>query len=602
MPIQAPSNQRIGVVKTQSEGQINYQAPNVASTVVATGNAIAGAVNTVATQVEKVQRNAADTKATQLVSEFTMYGTNLLEGQGGLKYVDGYPTPHLAEYDKKITQKMEDYDNDENLDAYTKEALKSKLPNARLGLATRANTITGSLYNKYETRVADSAVELTKREMGHAVEIIDIKDPKSFANFDYAIAQILDTRYNQGRKDGRVETIVDPVTGKVVEEKVSKSLDLQIAKDRSDGIFQAIDLLNKSGKSEEAKVMIEKYDQYLDPVNKKKLLGGNQTAATKSTATKVFMDFIEMPAADAREAAQERLAKEPEVMMEVLKMINTNDIQRKNAKATAAKDNFDNMLKYTLEKQRSGAPWVSVDNMWDDTKMGMCKDKITGSQMKSLESLIKAPTNSNFGSVQEAMRLLQNEEARGMSYSEWIEKTPSLSKEDRNKWDRRFEDLNLETPGENSRRFRYMQQNIESQLIAAGVIKKNKYGKYTSKMEEQIADYKNELADQSDKLPPGSGMKEWTDFTRQFVASKVEDKTFVYKGRNMAPPASERQPTPTPTPTATPVPADSASFSQSKAMSKIARQTAYKRATKLPGVPTDADLEAWEKGQGNGAN
>lgn len=522
MAIQLPKIDRIAPQQSAPSDKLTVSIPDFTKAADIQG----AATDKLAAQAQKFAEDredqAIETHATQKANEYYNFVEQQIEGKNGLKYQDGDPTAAYDKFNETIHQKVDEYLSDESgLSERAKLTLAQKLQEVQQRTHYKAATIYGSLYDSYATRVTNDGVDLEKRGLTDATSYIQKDDPNSLTHFDLGVQKIIDLRFKNGE---RVGTVTKDADGNYIP---NPSVQLQVAKDLSEGVTNAVENLVVSGRLDEAEILREKYGKYIDPVNSKKLTKSTEVAVKKNLAFTMLDTVRDMPQEKAMDKIDD--IKDPEVRQTVEKLYNDHLTRKASIINNSSKTNYNEAANFILQKQNSGNPFVSTTEMENDPYVSKLLPKITDAkQKKALYAAISPPKESNVSDKNTLYDDLFAGNFKGMSFQDLNEKMAHLNKADRALFEKKFAAINTETGGEENQRLKLMGGELKNQMQRLGLVKKNQYGKYDNKTEVKIAEARQQMLDQMDKFPPGMShsevIKEVTKFATALKTGEVYKK------------------------------------------------------------------------------
>lgn len=464
---------------------------------------------------------AIEVMATQKANEYNGFVEQQLEGPGGLKYQDGDPTAAYNKFTEQIHSKVDEYlSDDSNLSQRAKLTLAQKLQDVQQKSHYKASTIYGSLYDAYDKKVTNDSVELEKRGLTDSTSYMQKDDPDSMIHFDLGVQKIIDTRFKAGLRTG---TVTRDAEGNYIP---NPSVQLQVAKDLSEGVTNAVENLVVSGRLEEAEILKEKYGKYIDPINSKKLTKTTEVA-TKKIESFTALDRVKNFKEEKALSEIDKI-KDPEIRQTTLKLYNDYLTRKASIRSNSAKTNYNEVAKFVLAKQNSANPFVSVTEMQNDPLVSrvLGRDVLDAKQVKALQSMISPPKESDPVELNKAYDLLMAGNFKGMSMEDLTEMIPHASKADRSYLQKKLVSINTETSGEENQRIKLMGSELKNQMQRWGLVKKNQYGKFDNKTEVKIAEARQQMLDQMDKFPPNMSHKEVIDQVNKFVISLKTGEVF----------------------------------------------------------------------------
>lgn len=540
MAVQVPSLQRMNPQDTASVGRIGVSAPDLAKPMEMQAKAADSLVDTTGKVVQQQVQLAADTTATQAANEMHQYLETGLQGPNGAKWQKGDPTDVYKTFDANEEKKAQEIqDRYKDASDETQSAISRKIGATRAMFFDRKTTARGLQSDNYQISVTNDAVELAKNDMMDATAHLDPADGNTLVPMDQAMNRIYDLRVKSGLKNGSVKPVLDPKgeidpdtgTTKVIGYDMDPSLKLQLAKDRSDGIYKAINNLSASGDVDGAKFLTEKYQQYLDPVNRAKAEEKTVKASVDATASQEARKVQNMPPEQAMTALSK--IDDPKVREKAMANLATFNRQMETAKKQSEDKNYNIAGKAIIDRQNSGQPFTDVNDMLSNPSIKRVWDNIQDPKKKmALEHLVDAPKESDHTQLNKAYNVLyENADAggtslRGMSPGDFNQLMAGLNKSDRNIFEKNWRNVNSQTPGEQNQMVKNMGSQLTKELQTLGYVKKNDFGKYSNADQVKLNQANDELVASLDKLPQNLSLKEQNAYVQKLAATKKSGEVF----------------------------------------------------------------------------
>lgn len=263
--------QRVGVVLPSSSGRVQSPNVDVITPMEKISNAVEGVVDEGLQYQQRQEVLAIDTEKNRLSNQLEKtYRTRLAQA----KQQEGDPDVIYRQFDEEVQKDFQTLMTDnQNLSGSARDLVGSALESKLNVLEVLKVTQREEQVQRYEDNIRVDTVNLAKNRMIDAAKFIKADDELSFANFDHAMSEITNTNLNYGLKFGTVTE--DPKGGVVINGnrvKLLPSVEYRIKKDLSDGVKNTIDILIKSGEIEKAKLMQDKYGDFMNAVDKKALV------------------------------------------------------------------------------------------------------------------------------------------------------------------------------------------------------------------------------------------------------------------------------------------------------------------------------------------
>jgi hypothetical protein len=473
MAVQIPRLQRIAPQAPESVGRIETKLPDISNAGASFSKALTDSGKAIDEHVYEVEKQAAELDATKGANDYEVaYKTE----KEKLKGIDGNPTEAYSKFDQDSQKWMNDIrDKYKGSSELVKQRLEAKLQSTHESLRVARSVDEAVQYNAYEKKTTDSTISLAKEGAISALEIYNVNDPDTILPFTEQIARMKDTRVASGERTGLV-------TRDAKGERVySASLDMQMKKDVSDTIKDAVEILNAKGMIAESESLMERYKDDILADTKSSLAKSTKSSLERTEALNLASTLYGFPPDVQLKKLDEMTNLSPAIKDKARKALDTHARIYENAKRRASDSSFEEVAQYLRKKEEGGNPLLTVDQLENDPVFNRAANRMTDAKRKALYKLVEAPAKSDPITLEKMYESVNNRELRGMSMADFEENVAGLTKTDKNKFRKMWENSNLETESEESRRISFTGKELKEQMIAAKLLKPNQYGKLTTK-------------------------------------------------------------------------------------------------------------------------
>lgn len=516
--VQIPQVDRFQPVDTPSIGRAEINVPNGQPMVAATANAIGSVINEADDYFTKVENHTINVKSTEAGLQ---YEAKLKSEAAKLKNIQGDPTKAYADFDEKTKEwQQEILDGQDNLSPKLERAIRERLAKVDMMQSAHRAVSQQIQFGKYRTAVRDGDVKLGQDGMLDAIDGVDVKDPKTFIPLKLQANRVQDAILDHAEATGLATKEVDE--NGVVHYKNIAPQTMELIKQRqSEGIRNVVATLNNTGKVDEAKKIMEDYNDVLTAPIKTKLMNDHKDAIVKNQA------YAEVAKVDGLSPDDQmaRLDKLPEgdVKQKAKSILATNIRQDEQAKEIAGKQTFETASQYLRDKGFS-----TIDQMKNDPRVAnwISSGRMNQKQIDALEEQVVAPKHSDPKVMGKLYDKMSDGSLSNMSYGELQDALAGASQKDRDKVTKRWEDGRSQTGAEKRQMTSYMGTRLKSEMQSAGVIGKNQFGKYTNDDEIKYTRAYDQMLDAIDTYKPGISQTEQNKYVQQFVIDMVKKQEF----------------------------------------------------------------------------
>ncbi|MFM6930405.1 MAG: hypothetical protein ACKOX6_18220 [Bdellovibrio sp.] len=534
MAFEVPKIQRAAPQDTASVGRVQVEVPNLASANAPQAQALEKFAEHGAENYVKYVKDIADTEGLKSSNEMDHYLMNALEGENGAKRQKGNPYEIYNKFEQDEEKKFDEIRaRYADASTETKAAVERKLIETRAKFYDRKITARGVQVNEYEKNITDDGVDLEKEKMSDSVAHFDRNDPKGATKLEENLRNIYDLRVSHGLKNGSVKEILDE-KGQLKGYDMLPSVKLQLAKDRSEGLYQAISNLAKAGKIEDANFLSDKYGVYLDAKNKEKVTEVLQKEGVETEALQWAQKLGTMPEEQAlREAGK---IENLRVQEKVKAKLHTSFRQMEVAKTHNEKKNYSEAFEIVNSRMNSGSPFLTVEEMLTHPKIKQYVEYMNPRQIQALQHMVEAPKDSNPKVVVSVQEKLFDEGFKNVTPAEFQAMTSGLNKADKSRYESIYIRERSQSDGELHQSVKRVESSFVNHLQSAGYVRRNDFGKFDPDDQDKITLAKDRLIEEITKRgnKPMS-IQEENDLAKSLAVAIAKDRAFGSKKSEEAP-------------------------------------------------------------------
>ena len=535
MPVTIPKLNRIQPTSDSSNGRINVQAQNSASSILSNVESI----NSTVSAANDVYTNIEDNKIRQEGSKAELeYNGWYNQKLAGLKKnTEGDPTKLYNEFEQEAKEKLDSImQGYSDVSSRVKDGISTYLGKASKNLQLQMLHQRGMQQEVYDNNIFESSVKLKKDSLATNAGYIKKDDPSSYLFMDQGIADLKTKIAEHSISKGGAEVLPDDAKeydyayrndqGKIVKLKLGDIAKVRMAKETSEGVNAAITSMIASGYTEEAKQAFEKYQPYVDPKSQLTLKNKFKVEADKSAAFKIVGSIEAKPESEQMKAIE--AIQDPQIKSEVLKIKDTNDARREHMRDRREKANFEVLAKNIMQKQSSDNPYHGYADLENDPVYKATFDRLDAKGQKAIREMVKAPNETNPKAEIAMQNLIFGLDSKNsidtISPEEFAKYTVGLNKADKNKYTNIFNRLRTPTNAQERSTFNMANKLLEDQLFIDGVIERDAFGKFSGEDEMTLRTAKLKLIDALNSNPEKMDMKQMKDFVKDFTSGKIKDR------------------------------------------------------------------------------
>lgn len=527
MPFQVPKLNRAEPQDTKSVGRIEFNPVDVVKPMLQQANAAERLAGDVAGFVANENFRTAEVTGMEAARSYHRYNEDLLVGENGLAYQKGNPTEPFQIYDQKVKAKREEIVNQyKNSNEMVRNAVENALRETDAKFYDRRATLFGKQKSEWEDTNLKESVAIDKEDARHAVAHLDINDPNTTVPLDAVLfninKKITDFAISRGTARKMQEKQAD---GSIVERTVfDESVKMQIAKESSEALQNAIENLQQSGDVEGADYILKKYGNRLASNVKDKLFDKNKKDMQEIKGVQEFSKVRNLPYDQAFNKLDQ--IKDPMIRRKAQAELDDYRRQKENAKTSSSKANYDTMAKYLDERKKAGKPILSINELENDPRFKRMAPNIQQKQIDALYAQVEKPKKSDEGVKAQVYQSIQNGDMKTWDYGQFLEHTKGLSDKDKTKFENDWRDLTSQSPTQQRIMFQNMSKEMTAQMQKLGIIEKNDFGKFDNDTQITVNEWNDELRDAISTMPPELGYDKQMQYVRKFVADKKAKQVF----------------------------------------------------------------------------
>ena len=535
MAVQVPRLQRTDAPTPVSAGRIEGQPVDVTRTLAQVQQGITNLGGAIVDKMAQFEKDGIDTRARAAANQFDQWYNTQLNGDSkagivGIKNLQGDPQETYNKFDEEALKKLEELSIVEGASPKVQAAVKSALANKYNTLYGTRLSLYSQQWDKYDQSVTDDAVKAEKKLAIDSTAFVVAGDESTLAPFEASLGRIRDARIRRALKIG---TAQDSPDGKVLfidEEGVQRRVNLNqsaqvdIAKDFSDATYESISNLLAADQLDSAKVMMSRYGDRLDPLNKAKLTEAFNKAEVDSKANQALAKLEDKSLPEQKRALKALPTDTPQKMkikQEALKLLDANERYKENAQRRDSSEVYNALAIGIQKKMTSSQPFTSLYELEQDPEYKRLINRVTDAKQRAaLQAMVEQPNESDPEAYGALMDDLVNGQFYGMTYEELALKKVGLSKSDAKYFDKELVRHNTESEGAERAKVNFIGSELSRQLNAAGILR-YKNGKLTAASRRELNRLQTKVMVEADKLPKNMSVTEQSKWLREVVAEEI---------------------------------------------------------------------------------
>ena len=535
MAVEIPKLNRFEPQAPAATGRIEANAPNLLGSTApirqGANQLVESTINVEEARQKAIRKQELAAKELKAEEFGIKYEQKLKADLDVLGQLKGDVTPAYKSFDEKSIEFENEIYKQAGEDPETRAMLRERIIRANGRIADTRNTNQTKQYYAWQKEVTDGSVKLKQDNAMKSSEFLDVTTGAGIRGVKTSLDDIQASRTNVAIQNGYdIKQVKDEKTGRVTwDYSGAPAIEAQIKKDIGDAVIPMVKALNASGKTNEAKWLINDQKAWLNAEDLSRLMSDNDDADVRNQALALTATLKNQSGKAAFDEI-DKSNKSEAIKFKARELVDTRDRQNENANARKRKDANNYLYEYIDEKQRSTQPFATISEFKDSPQYKELKGVLTPSDLKTLEQRIEAPPSSDPKALQKISEVYTSTGFKNLSNAEFNKLLGGLDQQARNRYTSLRESLVKPPKGltEDQARSRLntMTGYFMSDAKIAGIIPKNNKDKwsekdveyYTNKVEPAWIEYYNKHVD-TVTTDPTSQKALVREFVRDFTAN-----------------------------------------------------------------------------------
>jgi hypothetical protein len=408
MAIQLPKIDATGPVGAADAPRLDAHPLNTEGPMQMQQQALEGVGKEVVKYHDQIVNQEADNTATDADNKFQDWHKKALygdpsKGTTGLLYQEGDPKVLYNQFNKEAQDKLDELSTapkDQDWSGVTQNVVNRRLNKRAEQLHDESLTAYGNQKFQYDKTLMATNVDFAQKAMPLASAQVDPDHPETFGPLQAKIEDIKQPiiqhalQYGGAVKDADGNTVITPA----IKQAVSKAV--------SDGLYNTIDNLYKSGDDQsikQADAIKEQFADQMDPFHKGQLKDSHRNAIVEQQANKLAGQLDGKPLSQVLDGLKDA---EPEVKRKTLQYIADNRQKIESLRTLQEKDN------YRAAYQRVDAltqqnPSITQSDIENDQTYKRLIGKVNPIQKKALAGVVDPPPKTDPAAFARLQNVLQ---------------------------------------------------------------------------------------------------------------------------------------------------------------------------------------------------
>lgn len=491
---------------------------------------------------DKVEADAADAEATKRASEYEVSFRRKLYGDGqtaGVKFQEGDPTPAYQQFDSDMDEEYKRLTDVSDFSPRAAQLINQRVTDRANQLQLTRLSEYGAQSARYQDQVYSSDIDLKKQALAtDGASLIQAGDDSSFKVFDDLYGGIRNTNIRKAlanhtavRDDANGDIIYhDDTTNETYKVSMSPIAQIDMNKDLSEGTYNAMNVLLKSGQVDKANALKERYGDSLDAYKKAQIADDFERATVEEKAylLAAHPDQKKKILSGLNEAMAAKVQDHADSIKET-RQARAEQRQQRSDKLYA-----NRTFQIINDAKNGDRPFVSLQDGMENPTFKEAYDKISDPKIKQaiVDAMQRPKYTSGVAKARMNDLILGNKDGvtlRGMSPDDLEIEKRGLSPGDAKTLDRQWTVMNSENGDQIEKKNKISGKLLKDEFMRVNKLTEDEFNRISGAEFDKFQNWRNEFVD---TLPEDQmTTKEIETSVRQFVASKVlkqQYKPIVY--------------------------------------------------------------------------
>jgi hypothetical protein len=396
----------------------------------------------------EINRAYEDSKIDSLSSEANQkYAEWNVQKLQELKNHKGDPTDAYAQYDVEEKEFFDNVLGDKpDINERVRKGLTANLAKSQNSNRIKVLKQRGFQKEVYEHNLFTSDLDLNKQELSVSASYIEKGDKTSTIQFNEGLNNIRTLVAKNAIRTGTAEEIEDDAKGdhrykdadgNEIRVKLSNAAKAKTYTEMNKGVVNSVDVLIASGKTGEARNMMDDYSLYIDAKSKAKFEKRLKVNESENEA-RTFLQNIRGKTPDEQVRLIEGI-KDSETRSEAIKIKHLDSTKLKALKKNSENKNYER-VHGVVDQLRDSGQLYTEKSITDhpEIKMILQKASLNPTQMRVLREEFKSPKISEDKALDRVTDIFLGGDLQKMTSAQLSEAMVGLSKSDKSKFRTKF--------------------------------------------------------------------------------------------------------------------------------------------------------------------
>lgn len=529
MPVDVPKLQRTGPAQPTSVGRVEARAPDVSSqqTLQAAGRVL----DTSERIFRKFEQDAVNTAKKDAANKLEQWWTERVEGENGLKFIQGDPTQAYEQFEEELFNKMEELSDNESWSDKTRDAVKVEMSRRYNRLKNRTTVLRGAQWQRYRENAYKTTQEFNKRNV---VSSAGYLDPKTGENdlIEHGLSVIGNDEVENAVAIGSAtptENLKEADWFIVNEDnerkgfKLNPSVKYSIGSQQAEAVYKTINNLLATRDIDRANYVKQKYGEYLevDPQIKARVERQFDQVQLETKAYQALSKADRMEP-EKRTKFLDSI-KDERVKQEVFSLIDTRERIKRNRKIRISEQNFNEVFGIVDNMMQSNQ-LVSMTQAKTIPEIAGRLNSMSPEHRQAIEKMIERPDQSDLNVLGKMYEHARTGKLNQFSRQELQIEMSGLDETDMERFYSMWVKGSQEGTSSQRARANWMAQRLYEQAIASGLITEDRFQNLSAQEKRYINALQGSLYEKMDSLPDNMSQSDQFNYIKEIIADEVKKR------------------------------------------------------------------------------
>jgi len=534
-----PFLKKIQSSTAQAPNRLNVRVADQSESITSRTNAIADLTNEGIGLFTDIEDTKVDQQSKEAELEFDLFQTEELQK---LRNVKGDPTGAYNQYELDATEKVDEI---LNKNPNSSERIKRNVARnfSKVEDASRVQILKqhGLQQEIYDQNLFEANLKLKQNKLPIFAGDVREGDQSSFNRFDQGVVDIRTDIAKRSVVNGTAEKLEDDDTskatityldneGKEVRVKMLPQAKARVVKELSSAITNSIKILIDSGKVNEAKMIRERYKEFIDPLNQARLTKLLEKSEKDRKAADLARDIVKLPPNQQAAAIQKVSDRDSLLGREVLGIVSADTNRRNSNRRDKQNKNFDGLLG-KVNQMRNAGTLHGISDLKATQEYKSMYPNLSAIQQQSIDETVTSPKKSDPKRLTRAYDILLGNDPTlnplTLTGTQITEIVTGLSATDKTRMSNKFLSRQKNSSKITDVLFNRAAKRLKSRLVAMEILELDEFGRGIDDDSEKLLQVAyDDLINQIDSLPKNPTTQELNNWITDYIKDAKQRQIF----------------------------------------------------------------------------